>query len=339
MTTSSIIAVVGGINMDLVFETERAPDKGESLDAKSIAYFPGGKGANTAIALHRTSHTKPANTDATIKQDDGSGIVDRHDIRVFMNSAVGDDQFGVELKATLENHGINISGVQTVKGPSGICCVVVEIKNGASRGLAYQAANLEWNASDPHTIESLACGFRPDLVITHLGIPRKRIEKILETATKAGVDTILNPSPADYLVITTYKNVTHLILNKQEAAHLTAQEYADLATPVGWAKAAAYFVDKGVDNVVITLAEKGAYFATRGEKKGKIDAVKDVAVKDTTGAGDTFVGMYAVEVIQQKKRGQWDIEAAIKRACKASARTIERLGAQESIPWLDEIDG
>ena len=53
---------------------------------------------------------------------------------------------------------------------------------------------------------------------------------------------------------------------------------------------------------------------------------------------DTFVGMYAVEFIRQKKCGHWDIEAAIKHACKASARTIERLGAQESIPWLDEID-
>lgn len=48
--------------------------------------------------------------------------------------------------------------------------------------------------------------------------------------------------------------------------------------------------------------------------------------------------MYAVEFVQQKKRGQWDIEAAVKHACKASARTIERVGAQESIPWFDEID-
>lgn len=127
----------------------------------------------------------------------------------------------------------------------------------------------------------------------------------------------------------------------------------------------------GVKNVVITLAEKGVYFATHDGKEGKIDAVQDVDVKDTTGAGwvitlfllavisffchdylpyrpqyanthldasDTFVGMYAVEYLQQKRRGEWDIVKAIKYACKASARTIERLGAQESIPWIDEID-
>ena len=55
-------------------------------------------------------------------------------------------------------------------------------------------------------------------------------------------------------------------------------------------------------------------------------------------ARDTFVGMYAVEYVQQKNRGEWVTEKAIKHACKASARTIERLGAQDSIPWIDEID-
>ena len=278
--------------MDLVFETERAPDKGESIDANSIAYYPGGKGANTAIALYRTSHTKPADTDAEIEPDDGSGMVDGHHINVYMNGTVGDDQFGVELKARLERQGINISGVQIAKGPSGTCSVIVETKNGESRNLGYQAANLEWNASDPDAVESLADGLKPDLVIAHLGIPRKRIEKVLETATKAGIDTLLNPSPAQYLVSATYQNVTHLILNEQEAAHLSGQEYEDLTVPAGWAAAAAHFVKHGVDNVVITLAEKGAYYATWDGKKGKVDAVKDVAVKDATGAGWVVAPLY-----------------------------------------------
>jgi hypothetical protein len=53
---------------------------------------------------------------------------------------------------------------------------------------------------------------------------------------------------------------------------------------------------------------------------------------------DTFVGTYAVEYVKQKQHGKWDIRAAVERACKASARTIEQLGAQESIPWADEVD-
>jgi len=51
------------------------------------------------------------------------------------------------------------------------------------------------------------------------------------------------------------------------------------------------------------------------------------------------VGNYAKDYIKQKQLGQWDISKAVARACQASARTIERLGAQESIPWADEIDG
>jgi ribokinase len=169
---SSVVAVVGGINMDLVFETERSPDRGESLDASSILYLPGGKGANTAIALYRASHTKPAGDDkADIGQEEENTVVDGHSIRVFMNGAVGDDQFGTQLKMKLKMQNINISGIQTVRGNSGTCTVIVEILTRESRNLGYQAANLEWKARDPEAVESLAGGSKPDLVITHLGIP------------------------------------------------------------------------------------------------------------------------------------------------------------------------
>lgn len=286
MASSSIVAVVGGINMDLVFETERPPDRGESIDASSIFYLPGGKGANTAIALYRASHTKPvgdSNTD--INQVEENNAVKGHSIRVYMNGAVGNDQFGTQLKMKLKSHNINTSGIQTVEGNSGTCAVIVETLTRESRNLGYQAANLEWKASDPEAVNCLAGGSKPDLVITHLGIPRERIEKLLGTATKAGVDTLLNPSPATTLVSATYRNVTHLILNEQETAHLSGREYDQLATPAAWKTAAQEFIEMGVKNVVITLAEKGAYFATHDGKEGKIDAVQDVDVKDTTGAG------------------------------------------------------
>lgn len=53
---------------------------------------------------------------------------------------------------------------------------------------------------------------------------------------------------------------------------------------------------------------------------------------------DTFIGNYATEYVRQKQLGEWNIGKAVARACKAAARTIERLGAQESIPWADETD-
>ncbi|KKA22723.1 hypothetical protein T310_3266 [Rasamsonia emersonii CBS 393.64] len=333
MSSSPIIAVVGGLNMDTVFETERMPDLGESMDAISLANYPGGKGANTAIATYRASHNKPTGNGAVQARENG-------EIRVFMNGAVGDDDFGVELRTKLEENGIDVSGVRTLAGEkSGTCAVIVDVDSGESRNIAYQGANLRWTPREPDSVECLAGGAKPDLVVTHLGVRREPVEQVLETASKNGVDTILNPSPAVYLVSSTYQNVTHLLMNETESAMLSGRPIKVFDNPDVWKAAAQHFISLGVKNVVITLAAKGAYYATYTGDTGLVDAEKSVKVVDTTGAGDTFVGTYAVEYIRQKQRGEeWDIRKAIARACKASARTIERLGAQESIPWADEID-
>jgi ribokinase len=367
MSSSPIIAVIGGLNMDMVFETERMPDFGESMDTMSLAYYPGGKGANTAIATYRASHNKPDGKGAVTRQEDEKK---NGDIRVFMNGTVGDDDFGVVLRTKLEEQGIDVSGVRTFEGEkSGTCAVIVDIFSGEARNLGYQGANLKWTPRDPDSVQCLAGGAKPDLVISHLGVPREQVERVLETASKNGVDTILNPSPAAYLISSTYQNVTHLLMNETESAMLSGRPIEEFDNLDVWKETAQQLIDLGVKNVVITLGAKGAYYATHKGETGLVDAEKNIKVMDTTGAGyvrlfcqfpvsrfcfdcaskcpeanacidcrDTFVGTYAVEYIRHKQKGEWDIQKAIARACKASARTIERLGAQESIPWDDEID-
>jgi len=288
---------------------------------------------------------------------------------------VGSDEFGVELKTRLELDGVDTSGVQTIEGEnSGTCVVIVESDIGESRNLAYQGANLRWAPRDQDTIECLAGGKKPDLVITHLGIRREQVERVLGTATQYGIDTVLNPSPAVYLTSSTFRNVTHLLMNETEAAMLSGRTNAEYTSLPDWEAAAKIYIEYGVKYVVLTLGAKGAYYTTYKGEKGLVPAEKDVKVIDTTGAGlviffltfstlqalqyrtcsnlrlqnsttntfndyrDTFVGTYAVEYVRQKLQGRWDISEAIARACRASARTIERLGAQESIPWSDEID-
>ncbi|KAI9744318.1 MAG: hypothetical protein M1818_002470 [Claussenomyces sp. TS43310] len=338
-----VISVVGGLNMDMVIETWRVPGVGESMDGTSLDNYPGGKGANTAIATYRASHIKPGSGAGHGRGEaEGSSSVgdsDKPEIRVFMNGMVGNDEFGTQLKARLEENGIDVSGVLTADGErSGTCVVMVESGTGESRNLAYQGANLKWKPREPNSVLCLAGGEKPDLVIAHLGIPREQVEKVLPTASKKGVDTLLNPSPALHLVSSTYKNLTHLIMNESEAAELSGRDIEELNNLTAWQTAAKHFLRLGVKNVVITLGAKGAYYATNKGEDGIVDAVKNVDVKDATGAGDTFVGNYATEYIKQKQGGEWDIVKAITRACKASAKTIERFGAQESIPWADEID-
>lgn len=68
-------------------------------------------------------------------------------------------------------------------------------------------------------------------------------------------------------------------------------------------------------------------------------AEKDVKVVDTTAAGDTFVGAYAVELVRNANADARAMVAAVAKACKAAARTVEKEGAQSAIPWADEVEG
>lgn len=237
----------------------------------------------------------------------------------------------------LEESGIDVSGITTFEGEkSGTCVVLVEAGTGESRNVGYQGANLKWKPREEDSVECLAGGEKPDLVICDLGTPRELVVQVLATASRNGVDTLLNAAPAHYLVSSTYKHITHLLLNRNEAAMLSGREVDELNNPEAWETAAEYFIRLGVKNVVITLGKKGTYYATQKGDKGVVEAIPNVKVVDTTGAGDTFVGMYSVEYITQKQEGEWNISRAIARACRASARTIERLGAQEAIPWGNE---
>jgi len=188
------------------------------------------------------------------------------------------------------------------------------------------------------TLESLAGGIKPELVIAQLEIPRETIEQILTTASREGVEVLLNPAPAQFLLTPVYKAITHLIVNETEAALLSGQYIEDLTNLAGWASVTDEFLLKGAKNVVVTLGAQGAYYSNTVGHGGYVEAEKDLPVVDTTGAGDTFVGTYAVDYVQQKSQGKWDIRQAVQRACKASARTICKLGAQVAIPWADEIE-
>ncbi len=221
----------------------------------------------------------PVNGSATNDEDENI------EVGVFLNTAIGDDAFGRQLKKNLQANGVDVSGVRTFSNEmTGTCAVFVEEFTGESRDIGYPGANTNWVPRYQDSVECLAGGHTPDLIVCHLETKRETIEKILETAAKNGVDTLLNPSPVVYLLTTVYKNVTHLVVNEREAAELSAMNEKELENLDGWKKAAQYFLKAGVKNFVITLGAKGAYYATE-DSDGLVPAVKDVIVKDSTGAG------------------------------------------------------
>lgn len=102
-------------------------------------------------------------------------------------------------------------------------------------------------------------------------------------------------------------------------------------------KTALKILAKGIENLVITLGARGAYYLSKNEQKGFVPALK-VDVVDTTAAGDTFIGMCSVLAVEASSRTlEFDIRAAVTKSTFASAKTVSRRGAQVSIPWKDEL--
>ena len=282
LTASPIIAVVGSLTHDIIFETERIPRIGESMAGTSLATAHGGKGANIAIAAHRASHNRPKNDKVSGK----SGVRD-DDIRVYMNGAVGDDDIGPPLRAGVEEKGIDVTGVRILPGEkTGQVVVMVEQKEGQSSSLGFKGANLLFQPLED-SVECLAgdTKAKPDVLITHCTLRIETVEHLLETAYTNGVETVLSASPAVYLESATYAHIIHLVFNEHEAAEMSdrlATDFADLEVAK---ETAAVFVGYGVKYAIITLGEAGAVYATRDGESGHVPAQKNVNVRDTTGAG------------------------------------------------------
>ena len=314
--THPLITVVGSLNKDLVTRTSRVPGAGETLTSESFATGSGGKGANQAVACARLS---------------------KHDIHapgkvsIHMIGAVGDDSFANELISDLQQDGINTDAVQTVKGMNtGVSVIIVEEQTGENRILFSPGAN--YSLEIDHVLHVLKGPNRPHLVVLQLEIRLELVLEVLEFTKNHGIDVLLNPAPALELPETAYPAISHLVLNETEAATLSGESGDD------WEGVARKFQDLGVKNVIITLGGKGVFYAS-ADQKGHVPGEK-VEVVDTTAAGDTFVGAYAVSVVSQTAdRDNVDIEQAVRGANKAAAMTVQKKGAQEAIPYLGELPG
>lgn len=311
----SLIHIIGSLNTDLTTYTPRIPLGGETLRATAFQTSSGGKGGNQAVACAKLSRTR-ALTDATAT--------------IRMIGAVGSDAHGHALLAGLQSAGVETSGVIMRNDvESGVAVVLVEEESGENRILLTAGANASLL---PKQFESSLGEEQgegaPDLVILQLEIPVETTVRILRTAREKGVDVLLNPAPAVELPSEAYEGLKHLVLNETEAVILSGCSVEALEKEETLSGVADVFHGRGVANVVITLGGKGVFFSGEGGDKGLAKA-KKVQVVDTTAAGDTFVGAYALEVM----KGGVGIESAVRRANEAAAMTIGKRGAQKSIPW------
>jgi ribokinase len=338
-----IISVIGSLNIDFIMVTRRFPSAGESVTAASFVCTSGGKGANQALAAVRSSRPNPKRMPIW----ESPGPVKTAEIEVRMIGAVGTDEYGPRVVKPLADDGVDISGVRKVQGElTGVAVVLVESDTKENRVLLSPGANHSLHPEDFLARESLAGGLadqaysKPDLLVLQLEISLKTVEQILETARNDGVDVVLNAAPAPALLRRTYHSITHLIVNETEAATLYGRRLEDIKRAGGpgvWGPVMDEFLRRGVKNVVITLGAEGACYSHKSGEGGHVETEGGVRVVDTTGAGNAFVGAYAVEVVRMKESGLWDMKQAVRQACKAAAKTTEKIGSQEGIPWADEV--
>ncbi|KAK8173364.1 Ribokinase-like protein [Phyllosticta citrichinensis] len=330
-STKPIIAILGSLNVDLVTRTPRIPAAGETLQASSFNTGHGGKGANQAVACARLSRASPS----SFASSASSAQVD-----VRMIGAIGkDDPFGGPFLAALERDGLDVARVRQLEGQkTGVAVITVEESTGENRIMFVPGAN----AHVPR--EDLLDGDEAVLVM-QLEVPKEVVFLNLQAAKKKGIDVIINPAPAIPLPDEVYAGLDHLIVNESEAALLSGRPAEEIAPESNLSSVAAEFVQKGVRNVIITLGGAGVFYQTAARHEqgqpGNMISAKKVKVVDTTAAGDTFVGAYAVAVARSKASqhagNPFDIDSAIAFANKAAAFTVQKNGAQDAIPWLNEV--
>lgn len=266
-----------------------------------------------------------------------------------MIGSVGADTYGQILLTNLSSHGVDVSGVTSPENlKTGIAIIIVDEPTGQNRIVLSPEANhlgmtpADFSSAIAPRVFSSDKDKKTELLIMQLEVPLQTVLLALAQAKQEGVPVLLNPAPAVKLPDEVYDGLAHLVVNETEASLLSGLPVEKLDTSEGCAEVANWFVAKGVEVVIMTLGGRGLYFKTssqngRKEEEGLLPAEKVKEVVDTTAAGDTFVGQYALGVVGAVGGKKLNVEEAVKTANRAAARTVERKGAQDSIPWRDEL--
>ena len=250
-----MLLVFGSINADFFLNVKSLPRPGETVLCPSYTFYPGGKGANQAVAAARLG------------------------AEVMFAGSVGKDPYGRQVLKSLRDVGINLNRVNYKGTTTGIAFVVVE-ENGENQIVVASGANLETCSNQIKDSDLSLCTH----IVLQLEVPIKEIEDIIFRAKAAGCKIILNYAPANVIQPTAIECCDYLIMNEIEANSLFGQkkEVEEYAIK---------FSERFDAECIITLGPKGSLLATR-EGMYKIDALKIEAI-DTVGAGDMFVGAFS----------------------------------------------
>jgi ribokinase len=301
MSAQPTITVVGSVNMDVVSVVTTFPQPGETVHAHSTTFHGGGKGANQAVAAAAAGAA------------------------VDFIGAVGDDAFAEPLTAGLVARGVGVAALTRKQTTSGQAFITVDA-TGQNTIVLSAGANGQVRAQEVEAAQGVIA--RAHALLTQNEIPWEATLAAMSLAHRAGVRVIANPAPVFEPPAEAYSLFDTLILNEIEAARMVHHAVATLDDAE---QAARILIGRGAHEVIVTLGALGSLYLDSDGRR-ITTPIFPVTVVDTTGAGDTFIGMFAVAAAAM------DVAESLRFATAASALCVTRPGAQESIPTRAEVE-
>jgi len=298
------IVVVGSINTDLVAVTKRIPVVGETVIGSDFQIHPGGKGANQAVAVARLGYP------------------------VRLIGRLGNDTFGAELRIHLERAGVEISGVSTSDGVSGVAVIVVS-ERGENSIVLTPGTNFKVTPEDIDANISILRS--AGMVLAQLEIPLETVEYLARICARENVPLILDPAPARDLPPEIFKDIAWFTPNQTEAAFYLGNKHSESNSPAP-AEMAKVFLSNGCRGVVLKMGAYGTYLGSQYGLGSLVPAFSVNAI-DTTAAGDAFNAGFATALML----GRSPLDSAV-FASAVAAISVTRTGAQPSMPSMAEVE-
>lgn len=290
------VIVLGSLNMDIVMKTNQLPVIGETLLGEYVDYFIGGKGANQAVAAACT------NTATTLI------------------GQVGTDAFGEKILTALKRENLHLQVTQTAI-PTGIAAIFKLPNDNAI--VVLPGANADF------TLDVKATNAWDDasIFLTQLEISLATVQEGLQLAKAKGLTTIVNPAPFHSAIVEMLPLIDIITPNETEFAQLIGQE---LTSDKELEAAMLTWSAQHTTRLIVTRGSQGTSFIANNAIQTV--AALSVTVVDTTGAGDTFNGLFAAELATGSTFTQ-----AVRFATIGASLSVKKLGAQSGIPSRETI--
>jgi ribokinase len=298
------VTVQGIFAADLTCWASRLPGWGETILGEKFRVGPGGKGSNQAIAAARLG------------------------AEVIFISKLGRDMFGEMARRTYAGEGVSDRHIhESATQMTGAAAIVVDAARGENAIIVVPGACDELSFAE---VEAASADIASSAVfVTQFELMLPVVERAIRIAAERGVKVILNPAPAVPVEPSLYQLVDYLIPNESEAASLSSLKVESVEDA---ARAADFFLAKGARNVLVTLGAQGVLVKNAALAR-HIPAIDAGKVLDTTGAGDAFVGGFAVALSEGA-----ELFAAARFGCAVAGLAVTRLGTALAMPHRQEVD-